>query len=172
MTKQSYKDRTVARFLADGGGIFSKPTMQKLLGNGKLSGKGKTKDNFWYDRRRSVKAALIDLEVFIHVADQNNLDQTINEETLTPIVTALLSYRLPSSSALLENVGPDHEKAKIAQLFIQYGFSYLAMKRDHVTLSHKRTIEEAIDLSRYLLDSFRPESERGRIRGLTRARAD
>ena len=162
MIKQSYKERMVARFISNGGGIFSKPTMKKLLGIQKLSGfpKGKTKNNFWYDRRESVKAALSDLELFIHVAGKDNVNQTVTEETLAPVVSALLSSRLPVSSEMLEDVGPDLEMAKIAQLFVERGLSYLSMKNNHVTLSHRRTIDEAIDLSRYLMESLKPEKER------------
>ena len=46
-------------------------------------------------------------------------------------------------------------------LLINAGFNYLSeMKRDQIPLSSHRVIEEAIDLSNYLIDKFRAESER------------
>lgn len=157
MTEQSYKEKMVARFLTHGGGIFTKKTMQKLLGIKKLAVKGKTKVNFWYDRRENIKAALSDLELFIHVAGKDNINQTLNEETLRPIVTALLSDRM--GETFLERVGPDLKMAEIAQLFIQDGFSYLQSVMQ-IPPHDQELISNAIALSHFLVEFFKPEKER------------
>ena len=58
-------------------------------------------------------------------------------------------------------------KAKIAYVFIDKGFHYLAYASTQasITLSHKRTINEALDLANYLVQSFKPEKERNYIVG-------
>ena len=55
---------------------------------------------------------------------------------------------------------PDVNIAEIARLFIQQGFRCLSEQNKYVTKSHARTIEDAIDLSYFLVDTFKPESER------------
>lgn len=105
--------------------------------------------------KESVKTALIDLELFIEVSDKKDVDQVITQETLKPVVEALLWY------PLIKPDKPDMKRAEIAQLFIQVGFNYLsAMKPASMTSSHHRTKDDAIDLSYFLVDAFKPENER------------
>lgn len=146
-----FSEKWVARFCRDGGGIFTKSTMRKLLGIQKIAEKGKTKDNFWYDQRNKIKRTLIDLELFISVAGEKNVDQVINEETMTPLVNTILAFRFPNSNEGYERVKPDPKMAKVAKLFIETGFSYLAYANGiEMTRSHNRTVEDAMDLAKYL----------------------
>lgn len=135
------------------GGIFTTKTRERLLGIRGQAGRDRTKYDFWYDMRNYVKTALVDLQLFIEVADRGNLHQVITYETLKPLVETLLWH------PVVDHAEPDLKRAEIAQLFIQAGFNYLRSMKG-ITLSHGRTIEEAVDLSRYLVESFKPESER------------
>ena len=135
------------------GGIFRNTTREKIITKEGISGRDIKRDQFWYKQRENVKTALIDLQLFIEEAGHNNVNQVVKDETLKPIVAAILKSPYPHD--------PDLKKAEIARLFILAGFNYLALvNRDNVTLSHKRTIDEAIDLSDYLVESLKPKSER------------
>lgn len=147
-------------FIERAGGIFTSITRKRLLGMEGLSGRNRTKDDFWHDQRENVKMALIDLELFIEAAGDDRIRSVVTEDTLMPVLESLLW------DPVVYGADPDLERAKIAELLVKFGFNYLSnMKRNQITLSHRRTIEEAIDLSHFLLDSFRPESDRGRVRG-------
>lgn len=114
-----------------------------------------------YLRIRNVaRKEIADLTKLAKTLSEHQREQIFNVDYFTGLTGTLFTW--PG----IERANPELKKAEIAELFIQAGFSYLSsMKRDHMTLSHKRTLEEAIDLSRYLLDSFRPERDRGHIRG-------
>lgn len=140
------------------GGIFTSKTRQRMLG---VSGPGRdmngSKQDFWYDQRKHVEMALKDLEFFIEATDDNNVNLVITEETLSPIVNELLwgpVYFPPD---------PDRaklylERAKIADLFIREGFRYLSsMNSDMMSIPHKNAMVAAIDLSQFLLATFKKE---------------
>lgn len=140
------KTKNNTPFLSTGTGIFLPKTRKRLLGIKGLTGRDRTKHDFWFDQRNRVERGLIDLQLFIDVAEKKNVNKVVNAGTLKPLVGILL--RKPVRGFSLE---PDPIRAWIAQLFIEAGFYYLErMCSDHITLSHKHTIEEAIDLSRYL----------------------
>jgi hypothetical protein len=75
-------------------------------------------------------------------------------DDLAELVFALLR------DPLFAKADPDVNRAEIAKLFIETGFNYLSKKSYNVTLSHERTIKEAIDLANYLAESFKDEDER------------
>ena len=130
-----------------GGGIFTSSTRNALLRQGEKS------SDFWYNRRSNVENALIDFRLFIEVAGDKNVNVVINEKTLRPVVETLLWY------PVVEHSMPDLNKAEVARLCIRAGFNYLKeMKK--IPLSSQRTIEEAVDLSDYLVELFKPETER------------
>ena len=157
---QHKREKLLAKFqpfMERAGGIFGVKTRARLLGIEGLSGRNRTKDDFWHDQRESVKMALIDLDLFIEAADDNSVNQVITRETLEPIVNELLWGPVfippPPDRAKLYL-----ERARIADLFIKWGFEYLSsMNSDMMSLSHKRTMEDAIDLSRLLLETFKTE---------------
>lgn len=149
----TFKDNLIAKFRKfaeiSGGGIFTKKARMQILGIQSFAGRESTKNDFWYDRRKNVENALIDLEIFIRFAGKGQVNQVITGETLSPIIEALLS----------EYDEPDAERAKIAHLLIRQSFLYLS-KNKRLTRSNINTIEEAIDLSNYLAETFKPEEER------------
>jgi hypothetical protein len=161
--EQTFKQKFEAKFLIQGCGIFTKKTVNKLLGKEKRSGKGKTENQFWYDRKNSVRRALVDVELFIHAANKDNVKQTVNRETLEPVVEALLGYRWPVSfetkKFAAEEVELSPEIAEVAKMFIETGFAYLSKKDYLMTLSHEQTRAAAVDLANYLAESFKAKSE-------------
>jgi hypothetical protein len=140
-----------------GGGMFTPKTRKRLSGTLGLSGRERTKKDFWEDVRDRVKRALVDLQLFIEIAEEDQVNQVITQDTLKPIVMALLW----SSSTPVE-YDPQRrgtklrmERARIALLFIKWGFEYLSnMNQSMMTSSHSRTMTDAIDLSKFLLDHF------------------
>lgn len=136
--------------LRGGGGIFTPKTRKGLLGILGQAGRARTRNQFWYKVRNRVRTALTDLQLFIEVTGKNNVNQVVTQETLAPVVKALLSFK----------EGPDLKRAEIARLFIRTGFNYLKSKEKDITLSHHRTTEEALDLTDFLVESFKPESKR------------
>ena len=154
--RKKIKTRKGTPFLDVAGGIFTPTTRKKVLGIVKQPEPRVSRNQFWYKMRNQVERALLDLQLFIEVAGKNNVNQVITQETLKPIVEALLfPYSMDG------DLKPDLNRAEIAQLFIETGFSYLkSMKPENITLTHKDTIERAIDLSRYLVEMFKPEGKR------------
>lgn len=109
-----------------------------------LSGRDRTKNDFWNDVRKRVKNALVDLDIFVSTAEKSHVNQVINSGTLVPFVRALLDARKV-----------DLTKAEIARLFIDEGFSYLQSTcGGSMTLAHARTIEEATDLAGFLVTNY------------------
>ena len=136
------------------GGMFTKKTRQKILTKEGISGRGQTINMFWYRQRENVRTSLIDLQLFVEEAEENNVKQVIDEESLKPLVDALLGRLCLSWQEKLR-------KAEIARLFINTGFMYLSsIHRNNLTLSHLNTISEATDLANYLVEQLKPRSER------------
>lgn len=165
--KKQQKERLVAKFskirtrnntpiLDAGSGIFTSKTRKKLLGISKQQKEWKSKNDFWHDRRNSVERALIDLHLFLETADRNNINQVITAEVLRPVVVSLLH----KGDDRVYGEMPDVNTAEIAHLFIQQGFRCLSEQNKYITKSHARTIEEALDLSTFLVETFKPENER------------
>jgi len=143
-----------------GSGIFTTKTRRRLVGTLDMRGRGgryglekksnQPKNDFWYERRKQVKNALKDLELFIQLAGKDQIDQVVTKETLQPMIDALLF-----GLAIRHVQTPDRNRGEIADMLIQLGFQYLknTMSED-ITLSHQRTIKEAVDLSNYLVSKI------------------
>lgn len=150
---EQFKQYLLAKFkpfiARAGGGIFTRITRERLLGIRVESGRDRTKNDFWYDVRNKVKNALVDLELFIQTASKSQVVRVITKETFEPVVEALLR------DTFYQNPKPDANKAEIACMLIQQSFDYLkANAGKSITLSHERSINEAIDLSRYLCQTI------------------
>jgi hypothetical protein len=93
-----------------------------------------------------VKQALVDLEMFLEVADEKDVRRTINQESLEPVALALL-----------QNVRgkPNANLAKIAHMLIWYGFFYLTTQNP-IRLPNilEGQIDSAIEISNYLTECF------------------
>jgi len=123
------------------GGIFTKQTRERLLGLARPYGGGTTLSNFWNRTTTYVENALVDLALFIETAEMEKVDEAITTESLRPIFNALL----------WAGVFKNRNRAEIAQLFIQEGFQFLqGSLLKELSEIHKRSILEAIDLSRIL----------------------
>lgn len=132
-------------------GIFTRKTRQKLLGLMSMSGKGLAKNEFWYNVRNSVKGSLTDLELFVETAEKSQLDQVLTRKSLEPVIAALFQ-----GFTAYSETQPDPNRADIADMLILWGFRYWKDKTGSgLTLSHERTLEEAVDLSDYLLQSVK-----------------
>jgi len=144
--RQQYVNLDKTGFNASG--LFVEATRNKLLDMKDSSGGRQYR--FWHKNRKRIKTALIDLQLFLEIANEKNVNQVFNEETLQPFVGALL-YRYKYNST----------KSKIAQLFIEIGFSYLYhANRGVLTPSQRRAIEDASSLSKQLTFLTLPEEER------------
>jgi hypothetical protein len=135
-------------------GIFTTKTRDRILGVKGLSGRNRTKNDFWYDVRERVKTALIDLQLFIEMSKEKQVNAVLTKESLESIVIALLW----STANLGE---PDTNRAEIARLFIKWGFSYLSqVLPDLMTISHEQTRASAVDLADFLAESSKPKTDR------------
>jgi hypothetical protein len=136
-------------------GLFVEATRNKLL---ELKDSiGVRQYRFWHKNRKRVKTALIDLQLFIETASEDDIDKVINRENMYSILNALLQRSYP--------VKPDSTKSKLAQLFIETGFSYLRhVNRDFVSDLQHRSIDDAIQLSKQLTLLTLPEDERKNYR--------
>ncbi|MHA2112324.1 MAG: hypothetical protein ACW98W_12650 [Candidatus Hodarchaeales archaeon] len=154
ITHQKYFDKYQEQ-INSSGGIFTKKTRERILGIRGLSGRYRTKKRFWVEQGENIQSALRDLALFIETTETPIVDDVINIGSLTPVVEALLG------KPLADNAEPDLIRAEIAQLFIQTGFSYLALMKIHMIPSlYERVISEANELSRLLVTSFQPEGKR------------
>ena len=142
-------------------GTFTQRKREKIMGTKGISGRDVRKADFWQDVRDHIRAALIDIQLFLTFASDNDISRVMTLENLYPIIHGLVFTR---NMAKIEQ---DLRKAKIAYVFIDKGFHYLAYAsfQASLTLSHKRTINEALDLANYLVQSFKPEKERNYIAG-------
>jgi len=133
-------------------GLFTRKTRQRLVGELGLSGRDRTKDDFWYDQRNCVRNGLKDLEIFLMVAGPSNVEQVFTLENVKPVIDAILWNHGPE---------PDIETASIAQYMIESGFTYLKrMQSNLVTEVHEQTINHALDISRLLAAHFASENKR------------
>jgi len=134
------------------GGIFTTTTRKRLLGlSPGRPGWSEDSADFRYNARNMVEQALIDLALFIEVADKKDVSRIINQESLEPI-----------SQALLWNVRskPNENLAKIAHMLIWYGFHYLKTQNP-IRLPNvlDSQIDTAIDISNYLTECFMSSSK-------------
>jgi hypothetical protein len=125
-TRRKIGEISTERFLPhlkNSGGLFTSIRRSRLLG---LTSKRKLKNDidlandsdFWFDIRRSVKSGLIDLELFLQVAEPEQINQVFNEKSVEPVLATLFW-----GQAL--NKPPDKVTASLAHLAIKYGFMYL-----------------------------------------------
>jgi len=145
------------------GGIFTQSKRKKIMGTKGIAGRDSKKADFWQDVRDHVRAALLDLQLFLTFASDSDINLVMTIENLYPIIHGLIPTRG------VARVQRELRKAEIAHAFIDKGFHYLyyASTPASITLSHKRTVNEALDLANYLSQSFKPEKERDYIaRGL------
>lgn len=112
--------------------------------------------------RNIARKEIADLTRLARTLPRNQFVQIFRSKILRELTETLLWH------PVVEKADPDLERARIAQLFIESGFNYLRyMKGNRVTLSHRRTIDEAVDLSVFLLESFKPDSEQSYSAGDT-----
>jgi len=134
-----------------GGGLFNAKTRYRLLGVHDPSGRERKEKFFWSDVRNYVRGALIDLQLFIEIAGDNNVRQTLNEQKLKDMVETLLWHPVPRHDP------PDLNRAEIARLFVDVGLNYLEyiaslLKLD--SLSHKNTIGVTKNLSNLVVENL------------------
>jgi hypothetical protein len=141
-------------------GIFTKNKREKIMRTKGIAGRDVKKADFWQDVRDHIRAALIDLELFLTFARDSDIELVMTIGNLYPLIKGLLFPRQAQGE-------PDLRKAEIAQAFIRTGFHYLNIANTPaaITLSHKRTINEALDLANYLTQALKPEKERNYISG-------
>jgi len=171
------------------GGIFSNPTRNRLLGISRKSGKNRSKANFEYDVRETMKTALIDMQLFIETAEEKDIIRILRRETLAPIVDVLFSksrreiLREAKKANKPETEASDEietkskspkrdqelvrksigEKAKVSQLFIESAFECLRANSKFLTSKQQQEITDAIELSKGLTLSLLPDSERDKF---------
>jgi len=141
------------------GGFFRTSKRKQLLGLKGKTGRDRTKADFRYKVRETVKTALIDLQLFIQTAGDKDVDMVLNREALEPVIRALL---FPTS--VQEPPKQGYEQAKIAQLLVEVGFEYLRKSTVMVsTSSQERKIDNCIRLSKQLTLLLLPENERAEL---------
>ena len=159
---QKEKEKKIAKFLKiyskSRGGFFNKKTRERIMGIQRKTGRGRKEADFWYDVREYVKTALVDLQLFLEFADEKDVSMVMIGERLQPLIQKLSSAEYPFK--------PDIRRADIANLLVQHGFRYLYYSKQHdITLSHKRTINEALDLANFLVQSYLPVGQRSYYSG-------
>jgi len=147
-----YQEHLIAKFnqhitKADGG-AFTPITRKRLVGIKELSGRDRTKNDFWYDVRQRLKRGLIDIELFIEFAERDQVNQVLTADSLQPIVSALLKGFAFGGTR-------DLNKGEIAQMLVQNGLEYLQGMNPDMSMTENRTISEAIDLSRHLVSDMK-----------------
>lgn len=136
-----------------GSGLFTTKTRKRLLGILVASGRDRTKNQFWYDVRNKARNALQDLNLFVSTADEEQVFQVFTKETLEPVIRSLLYKSFYASSESDPNI------AEIANMLIERSFDYFKEKASKgITLSHDRTMNEAVDLSNYLCQTIKGTS--------------
>ena len=157
-SKKGKLDKTAVADFVRYGGIFGLKRRKQLLGlMGKSGGReGKnTKADFRFDVREQVKTSLIDLQLFIETAENKDLKNVINRETIEPLVNSILNI----------NDNQNGVKSKLAQLLIETGFHYLQkINGEYLTNSQHQAIDEAIDQSKQLTLLTLPVNERQKYR--------
>jgi len=133
-------------------GIFTRITRRRLVGDLGLSGRDRTKNDFWFDQRERVKTALKDLEIFLMVSGSSNVEQVFTLTNVKPFIDSLLWNRGDE---------PNKETAKIASYLIESGFTYLRRHNSgHLTDLSERSLNDAIDVTHYLTSLLIPDEER------------
>lgn len=134
------------------GGIFTTTTRGNLLGINVKGRKIRDKTyDFRFDVRNTVRTALVDLQLFIETANDKDIDEVINRDTLEPILEALLDH----------DHEPNSTRTIISYLLIETGLHYLSrMNRNYITQNQQRIIDDAIELSKQLTAFLLPETER------------
>ena len=143
--------RKYGAFIEKRGGIFTPARRRRLLRYSPgRHGYSKADADFRYDVRSFVKQALVDLEMFLEVADEKDVSRIINQESLEPIARALLWNVRDKPNASL---------AKNAHMLIWYGFYYLKTQNP-ISLPEilNSQIDSAIELSDSLTDCFMSSS--------------
>ena len=135
-------------FFHERGGIFTSKARKRLLGlSPGRSGWAEETSDFRSDRNHDVKQALVDLEMFIDVADKKDIDRVLNEGSLRPVVAALLPL----------SAGPDRSRAEIADMFVRWGLDYLVstVGRDNpIIAAFQPDIDKIVQLSYLLVRSL------------------
>lgn len=134
---------------ARSGGFFRTKRRKQLLDISGKSGRDRSKSDFWYDVRETVKTALIDLELFIDTARDKDLNAVLTKDSLNGIVSALLFPGEQNST-----------KSRIAYLFVRFGLQYLRDSTKYLTKKQKKEINDAIELSQQLTMLHLSDSER------------
>jgi hypothetical protein len=129
-------------------GIFTQRIRQQLLGR-----KPKYENTFWYRIRNDVQLSLTDLALFIETAEEE-VNKVITSRSLKPIVDSLLG------SPQVSPEKPSREKAEIAKLFITKGFEYLQSKGGLIPDLCVRTINDALDSTNLLVETFNGEDNK------------
>ena len=160
-TENKRSDFIAREDFARRGGFFGKKRRKQLLGlmgqSGGRVGKN-TKTHFRQEVRETVETALIDLLLFIRTAEDKDLHQVLNKETLEPIVKALfLSY------SIRDFPEPNADRAKIALMFIEKSFEYLRKTSTLITSSQERMVEDAVSVGKQLTLLLVPESDRSAV---------
>ncbi len=139
------KEMIYAKYHGVKGGIFSYVSRRRMLGS-KLSKRYRTENIFWSEMAKYLKPALLDLELFATKAENKFVDETLNRDTMEPVIRALLPISDPK---------PDKVKAELAQSFIMIGFEYLLHWQVNPESRHPRllrkTIEDAEEFSNSLV---------------------
>ena len=131
-------------------GLFTNTVRKQLLTQPHT--RGHSKSMFWYRIRNQVRSGLIDLEMFVALADRHNVDQVITTETLGPAVKTLLYHTFPD---------PDRNRALIAELFIEEGFAYLRKNCDLGTSANEQAVDIALNVASYLATHLKEGTEEG-----------
>ena len=148
------------KFAFTKGGIFTNKKREKIMGTIRRTGRNRKESDFWQDVRNYVKGALLDLQLFLEFADEKDIKLVMTGERLQPLIQQIASAKYPFDT--------DFRKADIANILIQNGFRHFYYsKNKDITLSHKRTINEALDLSRYLVSTFVSPEHRQYVSGMT-----
>ena len=96
--------------------------------------------------KRKREDCLIDLQLFVEASEKRDIDPVVTKESLEPLISAFLL------GEAVVNDPPDENKAETADMLIRLGFSYLEQKAGQsLTLSHERTMKEALDRADYTL---------------------
>jgi hypothetical protein len=146
------------------GGIFTKKRRKQLLGLKGKSGRdrpleGQSKYSFWYDVRENLKNGLIDLQLFIEAADEENVNNVLTRQSIEPVVYAFFFFQKP------QNENDVSSKAKVAHMLVEHGLNYLRSESRFGQLRKKeeKEIDEAIELSNQLAFRLLTEGERMKV---------
>ena len=134
-------------FITKRGGIFTPARRRRLLRYSPgRHGYSEADAQFRYKVRLFVKQALVDLELFLEMADEKDVNRIINQESLEPITRVLL-WNIRGK--------PNANLAKIAHMLIWYGFHYLKTQNP-IRLPDilDSQINSAIDISNSLTECF------------------